>query len=744
MNKLIYLVVTILFFSSNLFAEKVVSSVKISGNQRVSDETIKIYGEIEINKNYEESDINKVLNNLYSTDFFEDIKIRLENNVLYVNLKEYPVISQLIFLGEDSKKIRDQIKKVISSKEKRSFIKSKLSKDIELIRKLYSSIGYNNSKIETKIKRIDENNLDLIIELDKGNITKISSIKFIGDKKIRDKRLRDVIASEEDNFWKVISSNTKFSQNLVDLDIRLLTNYYKSIGYYNVEINSSSGEINKEGNIDLVYSIDAGKRFIISKISTNVDSVFDEEIFFPLKNRYNKFIGQYYSPFTITRLLENIDELILNNNLQFVEHNVEEKLINDTIEIKFNIYESDKVLVERINISGNNVTNESVIRGELLLDEGDPFTELNLKKSIAKIKSRRIFSDVNSKVSDGSQKNLKIINIEVEEQPTGEISAGAGIGTNGGQFALNVSENNWLGRGQKLDFAISVSEESLSGRINFTDPNYNFFGNSLNYYASNTKNDKPNQGYENTIVSSGINTSFEQYKDLFATLGVSFTYDDLTTKDNASDSLKKQSGQFTDITGNYGFKYDTRNQVFMPTSGSVIDFSQSLPLYADKSFISNQFSLSNYKLFTENVIGSSKLFLTAVNGLGDDDVRLSKRKNLSSKRLRGFERGKIGPVDGSDHIGGNYAAALNLEANLPNLLPEATKTEVGIFLDFGNVWGVDYNSTIDNGSKIRSSTGAAVNWLSPIGPMSFIFATNLSKSDTDVTESFNFNLGTTF
>ncbi len=743
MNKLIYLIVTILFFSSNLFAEKV-SSVKISGNQRVSDETIKIYGEIEINKNYEESDINKVLNNLYSTDFFEDIKIRLENNVLYVNLKEYPVISQLIFLGEDSKKIRDQIKKVISSKEKRSFIKSKLSKDIELIRKLYSSIGYNNSKIETKIKRIDENNLDLIIELDKGNITKISSIKFIGDKKIRDKRLRDVIASEEDNFWKVISSNTKFSQNLVDLDIRLLTNYYKSIGYYNVEINSSSGEINKEGNIDLVYSIDAGKRFIISKISTNVDSVFDEEIFFPLKNRYNKFIGQYYSPFTITRLLENIDELILNNNLQFVEHNVEEKLINDTIEIKFNIYESDKVLVERINISGNNVTNESVIRGELLLDEGDPFTELNLKKSIAKIKSRRIFSDVNSKVSDGSQKNLKIINIEVEEQPTGEISAGAGIGTNGGQFALNVSENNWLGRGQKLDFAISVSEESLSGRINFTDPNYNFFGNSLNYYASNTKNDKPNQGYENTIVSSGINTSFEQYKDLFATLGVSFTYDDLTTKDNASDSLKKQSGQFTDITGNYGFKYDTRNQVFMPTSGSVIDFSQSLPLYADKSFISNQFSLSNYKLFTENVIGSSKLFLTAVNGLGDDDVRLSKRKNLSSKRLRGFERGKIGPVDGSDHIGGNYAAALNLEANLPNLLPEATKTEVGIFLDFGNVWGVDYNSTIDNGSKIRSSTGAAVNWLSPIGPMSFIFATNLSKSDTDVTESFNFNLGTTF
>ena len=289
MNRLIYLIITIFFFSSYLFAENV-SKVEISGNQRVSEETIKIYGEIEINKDYQESDINKVLNNLYSTNFFEDIKIRLENNILYVNLKEYPVISQLIFLGEDSKKIRDQIKKIISSKEKRSFIKSNLSKDIELIKKLYSSIGYNNSKIETKIKKIDGNNLDLIIELDKGNITKISSIKFIGDKKIRDKRLRDVIASEEDNFWKIISSNTKFSQNLIDLDIRLLTNYYKSIGYYNVKINSSSGEINNEGNIDLVYSIDAGKRYIISKISTNVDTVFDEEIFFPLKNKYHCII----------------------------------------------------------------------------------------------------------------------------------------------------------------------------------------------------------------------------------------------------------------------------------------------------------------------------------------------------------------------------------------------------------------------------------------------------------------------
>ena len=181
----------------------------------------------------------------------------------------------------------------------------------------------------------------------------------------------------------------------------------------------------------------------------------------------------------------------------------------------------------------------------------------------------------------------------------------------------------------------------------------------------------------------------------------------------------------------------------MPTKGSVVSFNQSLPIYADKRFITNSLALSNYKSFSENVVGASKIFLTSVNGIGDD-VRLSKRRKLSSSRLRGFERGKIGPVDGTDHIGGNYAAALNLEASLPNLLPENSKTDVGLFLDFGNVWGVDYSDSIDSSNEIRSSAGAAASWLSPIGPMTFILSTNLSKADTDETQSFSFNLGTTF
>ena len=337
MKKFYFILFISYFILNSLLNAEIVKSVQINGNQRVSDETIKVYGEIKINKNYLENDLDEIIKNLYSTEFFEDVNVKISNNVLIINLKEYPVINQLIISGETSNRIKNALVKNMSLKEKSSFIRSKLSKDIEIIKKLYSSVGYNFSKIETKLKKLDENNIDLIILVDKGSQTKISSINFIGDKKIKDRRLRDIIASEEDKFYKFISKNTKFSQNLVDLDLRLLNNYYRSLGYYDVNITSNSAELNKDGNIDLIYSIDAGNRYSINKIITNLDPTFDKNLFFSLNKEYDKLIGEFYSPFKIKELLEEIDLLIERNNLQFVEHNVEEIIDGSNITIKFNI-----------------------------------------------------------------------------------------------------------------------------------------------------------------------------------------------------------------------------------------------------------------------------------------------------------------------------------------------------------------------------------------------------------------------
>ncbi len=739
-----YILTVFLFLLTTSLNAEVVNKIEINGNKRISDETVKVYGSISLGKDLSKSDIDKILQNLYSTEFFKNVSVELNDNVLKVNLQEYPIINELVILGESKSQYRNEIKKLINLKKNGSYIETKLSQDIEIIKKLYSSIGFNFSTVETKIKKIDDDNLDLVFDIKKGNLTSISKIFFTGDKKIKDKRLRDIIVSEEDKFWKVITKNTRFSLNLVNLDKRLLENYYKSIGYYDVEVSSSSAEILDTGKVNITYSIDSGKRYIINKIKTDLDPIFDNNIFFPLNEVYRKYIGDYYSPFKIKKILDEIDLIIEKNNLQFVEHRVQETIEGDTINLSFIIREGEKILVERINIKGNNITNESVIRSELILDEGDPFTKLGLDKSVANIKSRNIFKSVKTNITDGSSSDQKIIDIEVEEKPTGEISAGAGVGTDGGTFAIKVKENNWLGEGKKVSFDVELSEESLKGEVIYENPNYNLLGNSLKYSLTNVTNDKPDQGYENTLISAGVGTTFEQFKDIFTSISVSASYDDLKTLSNASSSLKKQSGQFSEIAAEYGVAYDQRDRTFMPTAGTITKFFQTLPIYADKPFIGNTFMSSSYKSFGENVVGAGKILLTSVNGLNDEDVRLSKRKSLSSSRIRGFERGKIGPVDGTDHIGGNYAAAVNFEANLPNFFPESSNTDFGIFLDFANVWGVDYDDTIDDSNEIRSSTGITLSWNSPLGPMTFVLAQPITHKSSDKTQSFNFNIGTSF
>ena len=257
------------------------------------------------------------------------------------------------------------------------------------------------------------------------------------------------------------------------------------------------------------------------------------------------------------------------------------------------------------------------------------------------------------------------------------------------------------------------------------------------------KIDVGHSGFENSIISANIGTGYEQFKNIYFNPGLTVTSDKLTVLDTASSNLKKQAGTYTDLSVDYSFSKDTRNRAFMPTSGSVAYFKQVLPVYADAASIRNSVSYSGYKELNENVVGAFKIFGSAITGF-DEDVRLSKRLYASNRKLRGFQSGKVGPKDNIDYVGGNYLTTMNFEATLPNLLPESTKTEIGTFLDFGNVWGVDYDSSVDESNKIRSSAGATASWLSPLGPMTFVFSQTLQKADTDTSEGFSFNLGTTF
>jgi outer membrane protein insertion porin family len=735
-----------LAFASNSANAEMLKKLEIIGNSRISNETIEVYGEIEINKDYSDDDLNTVIKRLYDTKFFSDISTSFSNGVLRINVKENPIIDSIIIEGEDAKKYKKAILTMLALKEKGSYIESDINQDVQTIKDFYKSLGYYTAKVTANIQKLgdDRNTINLIYSIEKGTRNKISKVYFIGDKgKARNKRLRDVITSEEARFWKVLSGNIYLNPDRIELDKRLLKNYFLGLGYYNVEVLSSSVELKNESNVELTFSINAGQRFRIKKLSTNITPVFDKTIFKNLSSEFNKFAGEYYSPFKIQKILGKIDQIIDNNKLQFVQHSVSETLDKDGIDIVFKIFEGRKIQIERVNIIGNTVTNDSVIRSELLVDEGDPYSDVKVEQSISRLKARNIFKKVEYKLNDGSSKDLKVMEIKVEEKPTGEIAAGAGIGTEGTSFNFLLKENNYLGKGLSLDASLNVTEHSIRGGLSMEDPNFRNSGNIVWGGLTNSKTDRPDSGYENTLTKFDLGTKFEHLTDLYVSPNITLAFDDLKVTDSASSSMKKQAGNFTELTFGYGIEKDNRDRPFMPTSGSLASFHQGLPLYSDQASIYNSIYYTKYHLFTENVVGALKFFGANITAI-EDNVRLNKRLHIPSRRLRGFESHKVGPKDGADYVGGNYATALNFEASLPNLLPESTQTDIAIFMDAGNLWGVDYDSSINNSNGIRSSVGMTSNVYTPIGPLSFVFALPMTKESTDTTQTFNFQIGTSF
>ena len=732
-----------IFYNVYSYSE-VVNKVDVQGNDRISSETIMIFGDIVIGNNYEESDVSLLIKKLYETRFFSNISVELANNKLTIVVEENPIVYSIIFKGEKAKKHVEKIKEFLLVREKSSYVSNNIKHDINQIKSFYRARGYYFVKIDAEIEKLEKNRVNIFYSIDAGEKAKISKIYFLGDKKFRDKRLRDIIISEEAKFWKFLSRNVYLNQERIELEKRLLENYYRNKGYYEVDLTSSNVEYSEGEGFVLTYSINAGKRYKFKKIFADVSEALDSSAFFSLEPEFNKLVGQYYSQIKLYSLLEKIDKLSEQKELQFVNHSLLETLDDDGIEVKINIFEGKKFIIEKINIAGNTITNDSVIRGELLVDEGDPFSELLVNKSLNKIRGRNIFGKVEQKTLPGSTDDLKILEINVEEKATGEIMAGAGVGTEGTSFMFSVRENNWLGKGVYLTSALSISEERVSGNIEVIDPNYNFSGNSVSTSLNVSATDRTaTTGFKSSKTGFSLGTSFEQYEDIYISPSLAVNHEDIEAESTASDSIKKMDGTYITSDFTYGITLDKRNQSFQPTEGYSTSFFQSLPLIQDSSSIINTFNANTWHEISENVIGSLKFQAKTVHGI-DDNVRLTNRLFVSGRKLRGFVRGKVGPKDGADWIGGNYVTGLSVEAQLPNLLPEAYKTDFSLYLDTANIWGVDYSDSIDDSNKIRSSVGVAANVFTAIGPLSWTLSQSLTKASSDVTETFNFNIGTSF
>ena len=454
-------IILFIFFLTSYANSEVIKKVNVINNERISLETILVFSNIEIGKNYNLNELDQIIKDLYNTNFFSNVSLKVDNGILTIDVIENKIIQNLEIEGIKKKELVDILKKQLLLKDKNPFVEGFVEIDIERIQKILKNSGYYFSTVTDKIIENKNNTVNLIFEIVLGEKAYIQSIEFTGDKYYKDRLLRNIIVSEENRFWKFITNRKFINPANIKLDKRLLKNYYLNKGHYQVKINDSTIELTENNNFKLQYNIDAGPKFKISKSTLILPDDYNEKDFIKIKNKLSNLEGENYSINKLNKIAKEVDKLTYRNDYEFLNASFNEKIAGkNEIELVFEIKEFKKKYLTKVNVFGNNITEEKVIRDNLEVDEGDPFNELLLAKSINNLKSLNIFGKVEYElISEDDDK--KVLNITVNEKPTGEIFASAGAGTQGSTIGFGVKENNFLGKNISLDTNIRLNDETI-------------------------------------------------------------------------------------------------------------------------------------------------------------------------------------------------------------------------------------------------------------------------------------------
>jgi len=741
--------ITILFLflitSFNTFLKaEIVSKISIEGNKRISTETIKMFSGVSEKDDLSDNDLNLILKNLYDSNFFELVSIKLKNNTLTITVKENPIIQNISYEGIKSENLLLDLKKNVIMKSRSSFNEIILKKDKERITEFLKNLGYYFSKIDISVEKLEDNKINLTYNISLGEKAKIKKISFIGNKIFKDKKLKSIILSEEYKSWKFLTGKKYLNEAMINFDKRLLKNFYLNKGFYNVVINSSYAKIIDNQEFELVFNIEANPKLFFGKLSLDLPTDFSKSNYENIEKFFNKLENEPYSLNRVEDILEKIEIITISEQYESVKATINENIEDNKINISFKIEETEKLFIEKINIYGNNITRESVVRNQIEIDEGDPFNQILYAKSLNNIKSLNFFEAVDAEILDGSKFNSKIININVKEKATGEIFAGVGTGTSGSNLSFGIKENNYLGTGVLVDTNLSLSETRVKGNLLISNPNYKNSDKSLDLSLQSSVTDRLSSfGYKSNVTGFSVGTKFEYLDDLNLGIATNNTIEKITVDSTASARQKTQEGNYFDSFLGLDFNYDKRNQKFQTTSGFFSNYGLNLPIISDTNTLTNSYIYKIFGELYENNVSTFSVLLKSSNSISGDDIKLSERLYVPGTKLRGFESGKIGPKDGSDFIGGNYVSSINATTTIPMFLENLQTVDIVLFADAANIWGVDYNNSLDE-NGIRSSIGVALDWLTPVGPLTFSLAQPITKEPTDIEETFRFNIGTSF
>ncbi len=735
--------------------EDVIEVIVVQGNQRIEETTVKSYLSVKAGDAFEEDKLDQSLKNLFASSYFDDVSLVREGSRLLVKVVENPIINRIAYEG-NARLEESVLETEIQLRPRVVYTRSRVQNAVGRILELYRRNGRYAATVEPKIIRLPENRVDLVFEINEGPLTEVGRIIFIGNEAFSDSDLRDEIQTEESVWYNFITSNDTYDPDRLAFDQELLRRFYLARGYVDFNVRSAIAELTPDGETFVVtFTLDEGEAYNLGevKIDSRLRDLEPEKLNELLKTKSGAIYNAKEVEDSIVDLTDEIGKL--GYAFVNIDPQLNKQPNEQLIDLTYVVDEGSRVYIERIDVIGNVRTLDEVIRREFRLSEGDAFNTALLRRSRQRIQNLDFFEKIDLRTLPGSAPDKTIIEIEVAEKSTGELSFGAGYSTSDGVLGdVRLTERNFLGTGLSVSSNFTLSQRTQRVDLSVTEPYFLDTNISAGADLFRRETDFQDEGsFDQTTTGGTLRASYPVTEHFRHGLKFTVREDEIENVDNdASDFIQAEEGDDLSVILGQTLTYDRLDNRLLPTEGYRIRLDQEFAgLGGDTQYVKHELLTSYYYPFTPSWVLNLRARGGYIFGYGGEDVRLFDRFFLGGSSLRGFRFAGLGPRDdaGDDALGGNILATATSELRFPLGLPEEYRVFGRIFAEGGTLTGIDVpegvdDATLQDSGSLRASAGIGLSWLSPLGPIAVDFSEAFLKEDEDRTELFRISFGTRF
>ncbi len=737
------------------FTGGIIREIRVEGTQRIEGATVRSYLTVQPGDTFSPERLDDSVKSLFATGLFADVTMRFDRGTLIVSVVENPIINRIAFEGNRRVKLED-LQAEVQLRPRVVYTRTRVQNDVQRILEIYRRSGRFAARVEPKIVQLEQNRVDLIFEIDEGPLTGVQRINFINNNVFDDGELRDIMLTKESRWWRFLTSNDTYDPDRLNYDREQIRRFYLRNGYADFRVLSSVAELTPDReDFFITITVDEGQRYKFGKIEIRSEiPELDTEF---LKLFVAAREGDWYNADLIETSINSLSDILGDLQYAFVE--IDPLLQRDpetqTVGLVFEINQSPRAFVERIDIQGNIATLDKVIRREFLLVEGDPFSITRLRRSEQRVKDLGFFEDVEVRTVEGSQPDQSVVTVNVTEQPTGEIQFGFGYSTTeGGLLDFSIRQRNLLGRGQDLRLSTLLSNRSFEIDLSFTEPYFldRDLAAGVDLFRV-VRDDRDTITYDLESTGIVLRAGYPLSARLRQRLSYTLAQNSIENVSIfASRFIREQEGTSTTSSIESLLFYDARDSRLNPRDGWYVSVANEFAgLGGSVRFLRNRVTAASYWGLFDTWVLSLTGEVGYIFGLGEK-VRINDRFFLGGDTLRGFEPGGVGPRDltlgGDDALGGQRFARSSLEITLPIGLPDELGVKGHIYTDAGTLAesgeearpGEDFR----DGDALRLSVGVGVSWRSPFGPIRIDLAYPIAKEEYDQTQQFRFSFGGRF